>query len=282
MPDASMIQEDEEQRLLRSLSQHLVAMCGSFIHLNEKGEPSGQPTFYSYTGTIIEILGRWCIATAGHCLHRLEEASKHPRVLIESQILADYFGANATNLTPIPFKPLEQGFLYADSDGLDFGLVIINDLWKQNLERNGIVPFTSKQWNFPSTIPFESFGIIGFPDDDTGGCAGDAGIMFGHVRPSLVPLRRLDDDTTKPFRRFAGEIIDQGNQKSIKGMSGGPILGFFRENGESKYLLIALQSSWDGRRIAFACPMPVLMKVLEAKCNNYLASTKAAGAKSAE
>ncbi len=266
--------EPSDKAFLKHLGQHLVAMCGSYVHLNDKGDPVQPPTFYSYTGTVVEILGHWCIATAGHCLQKLEEANNHKKILIETQILADYFGPNATNNTPIPFKPLEEGFLYVDENGLDFGLVVLSDLWRQNLARNGIMPFTSKQWYFPTDHKFESYAIVGFPDEYTGGASSlDTKSMIGHVKPSYVPLDRLPDDTQETFPQFKAEILDKGNQQSIKGMSGGPIFGFFHEAGEVKYLLVAIQSRWDKRSIVFGCPIQTMMKCLEQKLRDHISQT---------
>lgn len=224
---------------------------------------------------VFEVLGRWCVATAGHCLRHLEQATSHPKVRVESQVLADYFGPNVTNAMSVPFKPLDEGFLYVDEDGLDFGLVVISDLWRQNLARNGIVPFTSRQWHFPATHSFEKYAIVGFPDEYTGTAVLNMQEpLIGQVKPCYVPVERLSDDTSKSFPRFKGQILDMGNQQRIEGMSGGPIFGFFHEGGQVKYLLLALQSSWDERSIVYGCPIPTMMKCLEQKVRHYLASSR--------
>ena len=98
----------DEKAFIKVLGTHLVALCGSYVQLDDNGEQIGEPKFYSYTGTVIEILGTWCIATAGHCIERIEKANRHPNVRIETQVLADYFGPGATNFVPIPFKPLGE------------------------------------------------------------------------------------------------------------------------------------------------------------------------------
>jgi hypothetical protein len=267
-----MEQLNRDKQFLMQLGQHLVALCGSYVKLNENGEPSGPPAFYSYTGTVLEINGKWCIATAGHCLKHLESAIDHPKVRVEAQVLADYFGPNSTNQNPLPFKPLEQESLYVDDDGLDFGLVYINELWKKNLARNGIVPFSSKQWNFPDDLKFESYAIVGFPDEFTGGSASQNDrSMVGHLMPSYIPLCRHPDDTSETYQQFRAEIVDRGDQKSIVGMSGGPIFGFFREDGEVKYLLVALQSWWDKKRTVFGCLTKKMMEFVELKIRERLA-----------
>jgi hypothetical protein len=263
--------EQSDKAFLKHLGQHLVAICGSYVQSAAKG----QSQFYSYTGTVFEIQGRWCIATAGHCLRQLEEATSSPQLRVESQVLADCFGPNATNNMPLPFKPLEEGFLYVDEDGLDFGLILISDLWKQNLERNGIIPFTSKQWHFPTTQGFEGYAIVGFPDEYTGTVvSNEQEPLIGHVKPCYVPIARLPNDTSNSFPRFMGQILDKGNQQSIVGMSGGPIFGFFREGGQVKYLLLALQSTWDKRSTVFGCLIPAMIKCLEQKVRDYLDSSR--------
>jgi hypothetical protein len=145
------------------------------------------------------------------------------------------------------------------------------------LKANGIVPLTAGQWNYSGTVAFEHHAIVGFPDEYTGGNMSSSGVsMIGHVTPSYVPIRRVDDDTSPTHARFKGEIIDKGAQNSIRGMSGGPIFGFFRDGGERKYLLEALQSEWDKTSIVFACPIKTIMTVLERRLQEYQAERQTA------
>ena len=121
-------------------------------------------------------------------------------------------------------------------------------------------------------MAFERHAIIGFPDEYTGGHPSSSGAsMVGYVKPTYVPIRRLADDTSRTYKRFKGEIIDRGNQESIKGMSGGPIFGFYREGPDVKYLLEALQSEWDKVSIVYACPIKTMMTVLEKRLQEYQA-----------
>ena len=106
----------DEQRFLKHLGRHIVALCGRYVYLDESGKQVGEPMFYSYTGTVFAILGSWCIVTAGHVLRGIETASNNKKVRIDSQVLADYCGVGATNHDPIPFKPLEQGWMYIDEE----------------------------------------------------------------------------------------------------------------------------------------------------------------------
>jgi hypothetical protein len=75
----------DEQVFLKYLSCHIVAICGKYTYLDENGHPTGAPKYYSYTGTICDVLGSWVIVTAGHVLRNLEAASKRPLVRIEAE-----------------------------------------------------------------------------------------------------------------------------------------------------------------------------------------------------
>jgi hypothetical protein len=143
---------------------------------------------------------------------------------------------------------------------LDFGLIFVRPFFTASLQRNGITPLTAGQWNYPNTVAFDQHAIVGFPDEYTD-C--DA------VQPSYVPIRRLADDTSKTFTRFKGQIIDKGDQESIKGMSGGPIFGFYKEGADFKYLLEALHVAWDKSTIVYGCPIKTIMTVLQVRLQQY-------------
>jgi hypothetical protein len=56
-----------------------------------------------------------------------------------------------------------------------------------------------------------------------------------------------------------------GNQTSIQGMSGGPILGYrMGANGHSEYELVAIQSQWNGVERIIGCPISVAMAEVRA------------------
>ena len=61
-------------------------------------------------------------------------------------------------------------------------------------------------------------------------------------------------------------------------MSGGPIVGFYREGGETKYLLHAIQSTWNERGTVYGCYVRETMQVVMAAA----AAEQAAEAASAE
>lgn len=255
------------QLTLRALCQHVVAMVGKYEILNEKGESTDGRKPYSYTGCVFEIHDHWFIATAGHVLTDLKAVAADPRCRIHSAYLAAQFGLRSGSDYPIPFKPLDEPRLPLDAShlGLDLGLIYLRPYYRAHLQADGIIPFTPRQWCFPDDLVFETFGVVGFPDEytlpetATGELPGTASI-----RPAFVPLNKEADDTSTPIRRFRGTIIDKGDQKSMVGMSGGPIIGFYREGGESKYLLHAIQSRWNTKDTVYGCYVRDSMRVIMA------------------
>jgi len=56
-----------------------------------------------------------------------------------------------------------------------------------------------------------------------------------------------------------------GNQESVVGMSGGPILGYrMRGDGHSEYEVVAIQSQWNGIDRIIACPVTVALEEIRA------------------
>lgn len=255
----------DAQVTLRALCQHVVAMVGKYVILDEQGRLTGPPKPYSYTGCIFENRGNWFIATAGHVITALNKVAGNPRCRIQSAYLASQFGLGTRSDYPIPFNPLDQPKLPLDESklGLDLGLIYLRPYYRMHLKADGIIPFTPKQWCFPDDLVFESFGVVGFPDEYTLPETG-TGVPPGtaSIRPVFVPLKKEADDTSKAMRRFQATIIDKGDQNSIVGMSGGPIVGFYREGGESKYLLHAIQSSWNEQDTVYGCYVQDSMRVV--------------------
>src|SRR5262249_29266126 len=85
-------------------------------------------------------------------------------------------------------------------------------------------------------------------------------LMFANLS-NAVPLHRPQPE--HPW--LAVELRDKGEIKSIEGMSGGPILGFQRREGNPPLsTTVASQSWWDKeRRIAFGTRLPVVMEMID-------------------
>jgi hypothetical protein len=257
-------QTERDKAMLGHFCRHVVALCGRYEHLGPNGEVTKELTAYNYTGTLLEVGGKWFIATAGHCLQSMIDAAANPRVRVSEQTLVDYAGSAATSRLPTPFKPLEHPHYHIDDQavGVDFGLIHLRSFYRTGLEANGVIPFGPKQWTFPDEVHFENHGIIGFPDEYTTTDRDAAGrYLAGMIKPTMVIVRRVPDDSETKMPRFKGELLGMGAQQSIKGMSGGPILGFYMHGADLKYHLVALQSQWSkDRQVVYGCPVAEFMR----------------------
>jgi hypothetical protein len=77
-------------------------------------------------------------------------------------------------------------------------------------------------------------------------------------------LRRPPQDRmVSPIPRFAGVLNDGGRLGSMKGMSGGPILGVSRDGAAWHYACVAVQGSWDsGRRMIYGTPVSIVVDAI--------------------
>lgn len=201
--------------------------------------------------------------TAGHCIDEYLKLSRSPRALITGRVLVDYFGTDAPHRAPIPYNLEDEQCSQVDSEeqGLDFAIIRVSPLLRAQLEANGNVPMTPASWAMPDKYPFESFHVFGFPAESTdpfeiGGRPG------GMMRPELMPVRKLPDDTSHKFPRFRAEIVDRGGLNTVKGFSGGPIFGVLYGENEIRFYFVAIQSRWDEVKIVYGCPIYVIMHVI--------------------
>ena len=131
------------------------------------------------------------------------------------------------------------------------------------LEANNIQPLNEEVWKKqPAKIDF--YVLLGVPNQLTN-------LEIDKIEFTTT-LHRIDALDNKPegfpdtdFPLFYGNIVLGDSMTDIEGMSGGPILGFYRnERNELKYWLIALQSTWlKQSKIIKACPTRLLGTYLE-------------------
>ncbi|MBI1815293.1 MAG: hypothetical protein HYR72_09970 [Deltaproteobacteria bacterium] len=197
---------------------------------------------------------------------------KQGKVRVISAALADTFGSECVTVEPIPFDFVNEPRFYIDDDeeGLDFGLISLRPYYARLLARNGVKAIFEENWINQHTIEFDGYAMIGFPDEFiTSRIESSCGEVYvlGVVSPTMIPLKRLEQAPPgRPTRlpRFIGQLHPDLQIGSIKGMSGGPILGF-RFGPPMAYWVVAIQSSWlPHERITFGCPVPVLAELIAA------------------
>lgn len=250
-----------EESLLPALSKHVVILGGwAERFVDGKVTKEGQ---FLFPGVILEMHGIWLWATAGHCLkENLDEQIEAVSLKIVSCGFADWFGADATHMFPIPFAYTPGCGYYIDdaSAGLDFGLIVIPSLTRKGFEANGIFPVPRSHWLEQDGLNFDHYKIVGCPSEMIQGTETRDGVDQTRFKNVIIAVERLQPSEVSgdvADSWFVGRIREDVPHFDIAGMSGGPIFGFRTdEQGQWRYYLVALQSSWrESTRIVFGCSL---------------------------
>jgi len=213
------------------------------------------------------------LATAGHVIQELDTLIADPGVHIEGACLLDGWSIGAVNHDPIPFDLVgaPRVFIHDDADGLDFGFIRIRPYYQRLLETNGIEAVDEQRWRNLHQVRFSHYGVLGIPEERVTKnlrTAGGETQVSSTADPFYIPVTWVDDapdeflNTTCP--RFIGRLPDVLPIESVVGMSGGPIFGFWVENGSTKYCILAIQSAWrKDHRIIFGCLLPYIGALVE-------------------
>ena len=181
----------------------------------------------------------------------------------------DYFGYGAVHKQTVPFRyePGTGYYITRPEDGLDFGLIMLNRLQVLAFEANHLVAISRKNWERQSELTFDFYKMLGIPVDNVIR-AGD-GSDDVCVRPMMIHVNKINIDDLEDAPSdaeapptnawFIGKIPAECTIKGLKGMSGGPIYGFRRDDqGHLTYHVVALQSRWWYKsRTVFGCSVPL-------------------------
>jgi hypothetical protein len=126
-------------------------------------------------------------------------------------------------------------------------------MYRDLMEKNGIVPITEEAWG-PVELEYDRFAMLGVPIErcEASEVQSDVkGAKLYHVSRDLLQIgvKRLTDVPERMFRTVPclyGQIgdplliDDEIMLKSIAGMSGCPVYGF----KDNKYWVVGMQSHW--------------------------------------
>jgi hypothetical protein len=265
---------DQARAFLRGLCSHVVCLTGTAVPLDNRGAPCGQQIFFNFSGFVVSLYDRWLWVTAGHVFKELDGQIRRGEARIVHCHLADYYGLDLDSGVPIPFGYSDVRKFWIDDDarGLDVGIIVLTPLYRRLLEKNKVRAIEQDGWEEQGSLKFDDYALLGFPEElferqRRVSVTGDT--IIGGVRPVLMFANASDAvPLNKPVPEhpwLAVELRDKGEIKSIKGMSGGPILGFQRRTDKPPlYTAVAIQSWWDAkRRIAFGTRLPVVMEMID-------------------
>jgi hypothetical protein len=258
--------EGGTEKLLAFFCRHLVALCITYRRV-KCGIPVGDQIFSAYPGVVICIRGTYSFLTAGHALKDITAYLEKGDIAVVSAVLADTFGPDAISEKPIPFDLLNEPRFFIDDteEGLDFGLIALRPYYVALLVKHGITVLFEENWIAQHRVKFDAYAMLGLPEEFVS-YEKDGQEIVGKVSPTMIWVKAIDipPEGTKrtTYPRFIGKLAEDLPLSSVVGMSGGPIFGF-RYGPPTAYWVVAIQSSWlENQRVVFACPLPVLAKLL--------------------
>lgn len=254
---------DVRDSLMNHFGQHVIGLAGTYYLLGPTGERISEEKFYFYSGCVFSVKGQWWIVTAGHVFYDLEPKVSALQVEVAQQSLVDYFGEEPRNQKPIPFDFLSMRKDWKYEKGLDFAVIPVTPYYRSLMEKSRIIPFNEVAFVPPPDIEYYQYRIYGCPEYliKENRMTSDQPLT-GFVKPTFPWVKREPDDTSHEYPRFKG-IVQEG-LTSVKGLSGGPIIGLARYKGMHIYNVLALQSKWnkDTREI-WGCPCSVFVPMAE-------------------
>lgn len=170
------------------------------------------------------------LLTAGHVI---TEIGCELKKFIEKGVPHNIFLYDVFGTSPLPKMPVafysswykNNKFL---NSALDIGAIKLDARTAHLLILNQIKPFVAQDCIYDDTDdPIQAYFMMGFPVE----------LCHPHPEPVLVTIKRLPDED----RRLVGRIQVKDSLNSIKGMSGGPIIGLHQSG---RYTLQAIQSAW--------------------------------------
>lgn len=238
------------------LSNCLLGMSFEFCR---KGESESRLVVCS--AFVIEIGAEWVLVTAGHVYDDILKPYQENLIKIDQVRILDGFGDRPkTNAGfPIDLESVMTAFYYDKKLGLDVGFIALNPHDRRLLEANNIRVFPASCWYGSHNDLADAYILLGLPQEKV-----VADSSNWQVATQLLQVKATSEPPAhlvKDVPRFYGVIQNLGETKSIVGMSGGPLLGFHRnEEGELRYWIVGLQNGWDSRTHTIAvCPMDIVL-----------------------
>jgi hypothetical protein len=191
----------------------------------------------------------------------------------------DFFSYEAAFHHHIPFTYEAHTALYIEEpeNGLDFALLMLDDLQEKQCAANNLVPITRENWLHQHRLTFDFYRMLGIPKQCVfpGQSYGDVS-----VQQVMIAVDRLtvEEAGAPPFgvdipsdQWFIGRVNHGAEIKDIRGMSGGPIFGFrIDAAGRLLYHAVAVQSRWwDRTRTIFGCSIPYFAEAIHRQIEEF-------------
>lgn len=204
-------------------------------------------------------------STIGHVLKQLrtdlESGTKYDTFYIHDKAA----GAGFEYGYPISFDLENWIDVYDEETGVDCAAYPLDYLTIENLKVGRISPIARQAWgNSANLKQYDAMLLVGLPYETFTKTGSQLDISL-----VMIPIEYCDEDISHITQRknCVAKLRDSPTDRHINkidGMSGGPIFGVNNINGQIKYWVIGIQSSWiESRRIVLFNPIIGFFELLE-------------------
>lgn len=260
---------------MRSFSERFFKTVGRhFVTLScvQRQPGKAEEKALVFSGFLVEAGGVWLYVTAGHILRDIR-ASLAVGGKFDVWRFDDQTAGNRFKGAAIPYAfDIDRWLVIEDEEvGLDYAAVPLDTIYCLQLKAGGAIPIDKVAWGDHVT-DHDQWALVGIPSETV--AYDQETIITGRI--AVMPLEHAEEPAVagrKAENQFYARLTDLGNVKDIDGMSGGPVFALKKVEGEWKYKVIGVQSSWyrSARTIA-ACPFASLGAAIEELVESVKAS----------
>jgi hypothetical protein len=245
---------------LKSVGRHCVTLSGMQTHSQSEREQA-----VLFSGFVIAVDDLWFYVTAGHVPRTIQSAMA-AGAKFDIWRLGDQSARGPYKDMGIPFAFVAEDWIVVEDQdvGLDYAALPLRDLYRQALERGGVIPIRRDAWGDHAS-EYDQWILVGVPFE-TVKHDGNSQITAKLVSVALVETTAPEGAESKAANQFYARLIEGSETvvRSVEGMSGGPIFSIKRIDGSLAYKVIGVQSAWyRGNRTIAACPFSLLGLGLE-------------------
>lgn len=257
---------DFNDRFMKTTGRHFVTLSCIQDLPAKVGEKTPNEKLLLFSGFLVDVDDVWFYVTAGHILRRIRSALEGG-LQFHTWRLSDRSAGNQFKNTAIPFLfEIDRWLVIEDEEvGLDYAATALHPMFRDLLAAGNVVAIEKVAWGDHVT-DHDQWALVGVPSESVS-YDGKTIITARIVVAPLAPVDKPPEAAgSRAENQFYGRLKDDSSSilKDVDGMSGGPIFSLKNVNGQWKYHVIGLQSSWyPSSRVIAACPFSSFGLALE-------------------
>lgn len=256
--------KDNLKEMMGYVLRHVIAIVCKVQFKN------GTQQEFIISGFVIKMKDKVIAITAGHILEWLETKIRSGEIVQCGGRLVDFLGKDAKHHNTYPFTIFGREHYYMNEKGYDFALLNLDYMEQQAIASNGVIPFVFEGQNERPITEYTWFGVVGFAEEGVNRAGGKPDGDIEGFSPSMSPAALINDLKDRRLENLAisqpcilAQLIDDEFPKSMKGLSGGPVLGVSCQHDKTDYWVVGIQAEWfEEARITSICPMHMMFQKL--------------------